>query len=1223
VHGRAWAESDGVSRIAGFAPPGLVMQLDFPLPSEAQIAQALESVAQWQDALGGDVAQTLRLALLTLQRQRPAPAAAADPSDSAGASPAAQAPSADAALAASGAQQLKLVSVLFLDVVGSTALSAHLDPEDVHLVMDGALAAYTTVVRAQGGRVLQYAGDNLLAVFGAPSAREDDAERAVLAGLALLAEAQVQQRLLHERLQQQLARQDADLLFAVRVGIHSGDVLLGGGIDGDRTIRGQAVNLAARMEQTAPVGGLRISQATWRLVRGRFDCVEQAPLAVKGGPEPMVTHLVRGPLGDRAQRLRGVDGVSAPLVGREAAWLALQQAWDPAAPAAARQQLLLLQGEPGVGKTRLATEFLRTSAQPDAADAEFQSGRPGRVGWIGCEPGLSGSPYAVLRQLMWALLEPSVAPDRPDGPPAARPVAADALASRWLQHCVGRLGDAGDAAVLGQLLGLDFGAHPEVQAVAGDARLLRDRGRHHAAQLLAALARDAGKAPAGEGEVASSPALTLVIDDVQWCDPATLETLVWLGRSHGELPALWLLLARPGVDDLLPQPGWPQARLRQLDLGALDASAASQLARCLLAPLDAQAPLHPPLGGRTGPVPSSERDDPPDRRALIDLLIRHSEGNPYFMEEVVNALIDRGVLDTRQRPWILHGDRLTGLRLPTTLVGLLQARLDALPDELRRSAQLASVVGPHFWDQSLAALGAPLPDGLVGLVQHALIRPESPSRLPGQAEYRFQTHSLQQVAYGSLLQRERQRLHARVAQWLESFPGVAPHDLLAHHHELGGDKPAALTHWQAAARAAVDQFANEQVMVFADRAMALLNDDDWEPTYELLRMQVCASAVLTQSDRKDACAEMLVRVAHCLSRRSDTGQEERRINRSKLSYALRIKARFDAEKGRMNEAEDCCQQALDVASGCDLDVSAYALTTMAQIHIRNSRLDLAKEALTKAAQFAEASGDRLAMAMVYNDFGNLYNYSGDALGAMDNYALALRFYEQTTHLTNILTVKVNLGYSLFQLGQYQEAKNEFKPALVEFERIGDIGCAATTRVNLSLVLERLGELEEAILSSSAAIADLSRLGDLWVLAAAYRSLGWTELRRLNYDAALLNAWRSHHIFRSLGLQLQACEALVICLEIPRVKTRRELFIRILNRVIKSLGNNYSADGAEEPLRMIYSIYKALFFLGDARAEHVRLLARASIDSISNRISSDLRRGSYLNDVEENVGILSV
>ena len=153
-------------------------------------------------------------------------------------------------------RRLRQVSVLFLDIVGSTQLIEHLEPEDVQSVVDGALAAFTGLVRQHGGEVLRYAGDNIKAAFGADGTREDDAERAVNCGLALLQEAA----------RRGSAVQQAHGLsgFDARVGIHTGAVVRGGGVEQDNSLSGLAVNIAARMEQAAPPGSLRISMDTYR-----------------------------------------------------------------------------------------------------------------------------------------------------------------------------------------------------------------------------------------------------------------------------------------------------------------------------------------------------------------------------------------------------------------------------------------------------------------------------------------------------------------------------------------------------------------------------------------------------------------------------------------------------------------------------------------------------------------------------------------------------------------------------------------------------------------------------------------------------------------------------------------------------------------------------------------------------------------------------------------------
>ena len=225
-------------------------------PEQSQLEAAIHALEAQRPLLGDAVVDAMlaparaRLAALAVPLTRPA-----DP-----------------------AQTLRQVSILFLDVVGSTALAQQLDPEAVSAVMDDALTRGTALVEAHRGRVLQYAGDNILAAFGADESREDDAERAVQCGLALLA--------LGKTLGAEVLARHGRAGVDVRVGVHTGGVLLGGGVDADGSIRGSAVNIAARMEQSAPPGGLRISHDTYAQVRGLFEVEPQEPLLVKGVDAP-------------------------------------------------------------------------------------------------------------------------------------------------------------------------------------------------------------------------------------------------------------------------------------------------------------------------------------------------------------------------------------------------------------------------------------------------------------------------------------------------------------------------------------------------------------------------------------------------------------------------------------------------------------------------------------------------------------------------------------------------------------------------------------------------------------------------------------------------------------------------------------------------------------------------------------------------------------------------
>jgi class 3 adenylate cyclase len=248
------------------------------------------------------------------------------------------------------------VTVLFADVVGSTAMAQGLDAEDTLAILSGALRRMADIVEAHHGRVLRFTGDGVKAAFGMDLAREDDAERAVRAGLAI----------------RQAGREQADAAlrlhgvadFAVRVGVHTGDVALGAGIDADSTAIGVAVNVAARMEQSAPPGALRISHDTWSQVRGLFDMQAQPALLVKGIEAPMLTYLVHAALERSVASVeRGLQGLRTPMVGRQAE---LQRLLDAVTRARETRQLqaLTLVGDAGLGKSRLLREFTAALMAP-------------------------------------------------------------------------------------------------------------------------------------------------------------------------------------------------------------------------------------------------------------------------------------------------------------------------------------------------------------------------------------------------------------------------------------------------------------------------------------------------------------------------------------------------------------------------------------------------------------------------------------------------------------------------------------------------------------------------------------------------------------------------------------------------------------------------------------------------------------------------------------------
>jgi hypothetical protein len=377
----------------------------------------------------------------------------------------------------------------------------------------------------------------MLAVFGADSVREDDPERAVRAGLALLDAGK-------RHAAEVVHRYQLDG-FDVRVGIHTGIALLGEGVEAENNVMGMALNIAARMEQTAPPGTLRISYDTYRHVRGVFDVEQQPPIHVKGVGEPIVTFLVQRAR-PRAFRVatRGIEGVATRMVGRDAELNRLQDAFESLFRGASGFTSVTVVADAGIGKSRLLYEF-QNWADTRAQTFHVFTGR--------AYPSMQSQPYGLLRDILAGRLQIG------DGD------SMDA-AKRKLEQGTALLftGDDRDLAaqahahLLGHLLGLDYAESKHIKGIGDDPRQIRNRGFHAAAQMFRSVA---GQAP-----------VVLLLDDLHWADDGSLDFLSYLGNVNHDVPLLMLGLTRPTLFER--RADWPAiANAHRIDLQPLDDAA--------------------------------------------------------------------------------------------------------------------------------------------------------------------------------------------------------------------------------------------------------------------------------------------------------------------------------------------------------------------------------------------------------------------------------------------------------------------------------------------------------------------------------------------------------------------------------------------------------------------------------------------------------------------------
>ena len=641
----------------------------------------------------------------------------------------------------------KEVTVLFVDVQGSTDLAGALDPEEFHTVMDGAFQLMLDAVHRWEGTVNQFTGDGIMALFGAPIAHEDHARRALHAALEV-------QRGFGEYAA--ALRRDKGLSFQVRLGLNSGPVIVGAIGDDlrmDYTAQGLTTNLAARMQQMADPGTILVAAPTYRLGEGYFRFRSLGPTRVRGVSDPVEAYVLEGE-GTVVSRLEASlrRGVS-PFRGREAELLALGECWERVGKD--QGEAVCLVGEPGIGKSRLAYEFQRSLGIADRIEGAALSHA-------------RGAAYFVFRQLLRQL--------------AGIDPGADLAATR--DHLHRRLWDlspdlAAFAPDLLSVLGSAREAPSQQQASAPDDR--RDRVREAVTVWIRAECRRA-------------PWLFL-IEDVHWLDPSSEELLRHLALEARGLPLMLLMTSR------LPLTGsnLELGRVRELSLKALSAE-----------------DIHALVDAQVEPYPAGER--------LRRTVAARSEGNPFYVEELVRACRERGDLVLDHGVYDLR-EGAEGI-IPSTINALISSRIDRLPASARELLADAAVLGKQFPLAHLRALtsGDRFEGDLSQIERRGFLDRQAGGPV---ATLAFRHVLSQEVAYGALLQSDRQTRHRRAAEMLERlYRGRTEEvgDQLAHHWAQSDRRMQALPYLLATADGAVAVGANQEAIGYLQTALGLVTE---------------------------------------------------------------------------------------------------------------------------------------------------------------------------------------------------------------------------------------------------------------------------------------------------------------------------------------------------------------------------------------------------------------
>jgi class 3 adenylate cyclase len=634
----------------------------------------------------------------------------------------------------------RIVTVIFVDLVGFTARAELLDPEEVRALLTPYHERVRREIESFGGVVEKFIGDAVMGIFGAPLAHGDDAERAVRAALVV-----------RDHIDPNAAGE-----LQIRIAVNTGEAVVSLGARpalGESMVAGDVVNTAARLQAAAPVNGIVVGEKTYLETREVISYAATQPVVAKGKARPIEAWVAVSAVTEAGER----PLANWSIVGRAEEIEVLRALWGRTR-ASHLPHLLSIFGPAGIGKSTLAAELTSIAAETQARVVRGRS-LPYR------ESGTYGALATQLMQLCGVFESDS----------------ASVIAERLRSKSAALLDHTGaDAEVVAGHLGVIVGVDAGNDAADREALFTSVR------EFLEAVARE-------------QPTI-LVFEDIHWADPSLLDLIEMLAlRVHG-LPLLQVTLARSELLDTRASWGARIGGYTALTLGPLGEEHARELAVRWL-----------------GDV------------ARVDAVIHIAEGNPLFVEQL-SATIEETASGT----------------LPTSIRGIIAARLDALPTRERALLLDAAVIGKVFWNGALRAVSSESPDMervLEELELRDLVRREPSSIIEGQQQYAFTHVLIRDVAYDLLARAERALRHALVAEFFERSTGASGEAIgaLARHWRDAGEHERAVKLLALAGEQAERGWAKDHAAQLYREALELVPPDDEERRTTLLRRLALAS----------------------------------------------------------------------------------------------------------------------------------------------------------------------------------------------------------------------------------------------------------------------------------------------------------------------------------------------------------------------------------------------
>lgn len=922
--------------------------------------------------------------------------------------------------------------MVFADLTESVRRTGALSPEEATRLVNPLLEAMVELMIRHGGRIDRFLGDGVLAVFGVPAAHEDDPVRAVRAAVDLRERA-------------------LSLGVSVTAGVNTGRVYfgpVGSALHEEMTVMGPVVNLAARLQSAANPDQILVGESTFAHIRAAFH-LNPVELDIKGIEEPVTAYSAEGVV-DHPDKVRGVEGLTAELVGREAELTALRGSLG--GPAS-----FSVVGPAGLGKSRLLSELNREAVRQGCVWLE------GR-----CFQLTSHVPYAPFVDLLSRLLGSQVtgralAASVEDlvGSEALDPETADDIVP-FLIELAGSQGD-------------------ELESPVSESSPDHRRNVIIDALVTYLLAT-------AEGRTA-----VVLIEDLHWSDDSSVEVIRRLIDAVGDRPVTVVVTIRP--DQELPsslEDSLPGTILR---LSELTTDESRDLVHRLL---------------EKGSLPES----------IEQAIITNAAGNPFYVEEILRDLIQRGVLVHKGDRWQTV-ESVPDIPVPESVEGLLMSRFDRLPVPTKLTARVASVLDGPFTPALVAAMaGDDRAAALPSLVESGLTRRE---RDGTDVEYAFVHALTRQAIYSSLLPSHQAELHTRAGNVLETS-GRSDPGRLAYHYERGTDHVKAVEWMFEAARRATDAYANDIALDGLDRGMDRIEmlptelRSYWRARYRAVRGELFERAAKYETARDDLRAAL-----------DEIGDP---VEVARIWTVIGRSHRLQGDMDEAHAAYDRAEQAIeelrrdDRVEGhrCWIDIQrerSYAL----YFGGRGSELP---RHIERVAPIIESHGtptqrfDHLRGRLLDEFIRTRWVLDDECVADAQR---ALDIAMSGADPGRIAEGHFVAGFTLLWADRVEEAAEMLELAVAKTKRVGDVVEECRARAYHAVALRRVGRVDEAATAAEAALEKAQELDDGYYQGHAYGVLCWVELRRGTGRCAEVGekahrAWGTHADNGHVGLDTE-------------------------------------------------------------------------------------------------------